>query len=326
MRLVGIMILLACCSGPHSPSYKTRVIFDSDTNNELDDQHALAYLLFNGETFDVAGITVNATRSGGNIDLQYAEAERVTQLCGFKNFPLYKGANESFRNIITSQTADSLDGTLAVDFIIGEGHRKAKEKLRVIAVGKLTNLALALRKDPYLEDRIHIIWLGSNYPDPGEYNLDNDTASANYVLKTNVELEIVTVRYGKPDGSDVVRATKDEIMKRMSGRGPKVDAIEGRHGGEFRNFGDYSVNLFENVKYNGNPPSRALFDMVAVAIAKNPQWGQSKVVHFPLLINNQWVEHPQSSRTVTVWHNFDKQSILDDFYKTMEQPVSVSAP
>ena len=25
-----------------------RVLFDSDANNELDDQHALAYLLFNG--------------------------------------------------------------------------------------------------------------------------------------------------------------------------------------------------------------------------------------------------------------------------------------
>jgi len=26
---------------------KIRVLFDSDTNNEIDDQHALAYLLFN---------------------------------------------------------------------------------------------------------------------------------------------------------------------------------------------------------------------------------------------------------------------------------------
>ena len=29
------------------------VIFDTDANNELDDQHALAYMLLNDEVFDV---------------------------------------------------------------------------------------------------------------------------------------------------------------------------------------------------------------------------------------------------------------------------------
>ena len=36
--------------GPHDSS-RIRVIFDTDTNNEVDDQHALAYLLFNGNAF-----------------------------------------------------------------------------------------------------------------------------------------------------------------------------------------------------------------------------------------------------------------------------------
>ena len=46
---------------------KLRVLVDTDANNELDDQHALAYLLFNGRSFDVEGITVNTTRGGGDI-------------------------------------------------------------------------------------------------------------------------------------------------------------------------------------------------------------------------------------------------------------------
>ena len=41
---------------------KIPVIFDTDANNEVDDQHALAYLLFNGDHFKVEGVTVNATR------------------------------------------------------------------------------------------------------------------------------------------------------------------------------------------------------------------------------------------------------------------------
>ena len=50
---------------------KTKILFDTDANNELDDQHALAYLLFNGQDFEVEGITVNKTRSGGDIDEHY---------------------------------------------------------------------------------------------------------------------------------------------------------------------------------------------------------------------------------------------------------------
>ncbi|MGB5481090.1 MAG: hypothetical protein WBM91_08435, partial [Eudoraea sp.] len=43
---------------PLKTSSKLKVIFDSDANNELDDQHALAYLLFNGDTFEVDAVTV----------------------------------------------------------------------------------------------------------------------------------------------------------------------------------------------------------------------------------------------------------------------------
>ena len=50
------------------------LIFDTDANNEIDDQHALAYLLFNQNSFDIKGITVNSTTNGGNINKQYDEA------------------------------------------------------------------------------------------------------------------------------------------------------------------------------------------------------------------------------------------------------------
>ena len=59
------------------------LIFDTDANNEIDDQHALAYLLFNQNSFDIKGITVNSTTNGGNINKQYDEAKRVMQLCGY---------------------------------------------------------------------------------------------------------------------------------------------------------------------------------------------------------------------------------------------------
>jgi purine nucleosidase len=326
--IVLSLLLLGCATNKTGqPSEKIRVLFDSDTNNELDDQHALAYLLFNGDSFGLAGVTVNATRSGGRIELQYAEAERVMRLCGFgEKLPLYKGANSSFDSIRHHTDSASFDGDAAVNFIIDEAKKPVSQKLVVIAVGKLTNLALALKKEPAIANAIRLVWLGSNYPEPGEYNQDNDTASVNYVLSTPVEFEIVTVRYGKPTGSDVVRLSQAEVNRNMPGKGPHIATpVNGRHGGDFTSFGDYSVNLFEHIHYSGTPPSRALFDMVAVAIVKNPAWGKKTEIPAPKLVNNRWVEQPENARKIVVWGDFDKEKIIADFYQTMDhyQPVEI---
>ena len=34
---------------------KIRVILDTDANNELDDQHAIGYMLFNSQVFNIEG-------------------------------------------------------------------------------------------------------------------------------------------------------------------------------------------------------------------------------------------------------------------------------
>lgn len=307
---------------------KIPVIFDTDANNELDDQHALAYLLFNGETFDVRGVTVNATKSGGNIDEQYAEAERVMKLSTLDGkVPLLKGADQNFTQIKDQTGSGTFDGSEAVNFIIQEAQKSRSQPLVLLAVGKLTNVALALHKDPSIAQKVRVVWLGSNYPEPGEYNQDNDTTAMNYVLNTQVPFEMVTVRYGKPSGTDAVRASRTEINERMPGKGPQASSpVTGRHGEAFTTFGDYSVNLFEHITLHGDPPSRALFDMAAVAVVKDSTWADARQIPAPILRNNQWVERPENRRTITVWENFASEKIMDDFYRSMEEYELVSQP
>ena len=298
------------------------VIFDTDANNELDDQHALAYLLFNGQTFDVRGVTVNATYNGGEIDGHYAEAERILKLCQVEGqIPLYTGANDDFETIRTTLTESEFDGFEAVNFIIKEARKAQDQKLVLLPVGKLTNIALALEKAPEIKDNIRIVWLGSNYPEPGEYNQENDIPSLNYILEQEVPFEMVMVRYGKPSGSDAVRVTPAEIEEKMTGLGPTSEPVEGRHGNSFTTFGDYSVDLFKHIDLHGDPPARALFDMVAVAIVKNPDWGVANTIPAPILEGENWKERPENSRTIVIWENFDKENILKDFYGVMEAPV-----
>jgi purine nucleosidase len=107
----------------------------------------------------------------------------------------------------------------------------------------------------------------------------------------------------------------------MAGKGPRVnDAVVGRHGGRFHTFGDYSIDLFEHINLSGTPPSRALYDMAAVAIVKNPAWAAPRTIPAPRLVNGKWVERPGNPRTITIWENFSRDAILTDFYRVMDRP------
>jgi purine nucleosidase len=301
-------------------SPKVRLIYDTDANNELDDQFALMYLLVNGPTFDLEGVTVNATVSGGNIDAHYEEAKRILQLGQrYGDIPLLKGADASFEEIRKDVHEDHFDGMDGVNFIINQANQDHDQELIILAVGKLTNVALALEKDPSIASKMRVVWLGSNYPKPGEYNQDNDTVSMNYVLNTRVPFEMVTVRYGEPSGTDAVKVTQAEINEKMPGMGPQIESpITGRHGGEYYNFGDYAISLFEYIDYHTDPPARALFDMVAAAILKNPSWGEKSEIPAPILIDNEWVKRRSNTRTIKIWENFNREAVIQDFYQTLE--------
>ena len=185
--------------------------------------------------------------------------------------------------------------------------------------------ALALKKDPGLANRTRVVWLGSNYPAPGEYNQDNDTVAMNYVLKSTIPFEMVTVRYGEPSGTDAVQVSQQEINDKMPGLGPRAEVpVTGRHGGTFVNFGDYSVNLFDHIDYHTDPPARPLFDMVAVALLKNPGWGEYRLHPAPVLIGNQWVEQPENPRLIGIWEYFDREGLLADFFESMARPQLIS--
>ncbi|PRY89662.1 nucleoside hydrolase [Mongoliibacter ruber] len=327
LTIFSLVLLFSCKPAEEENKAQTadsvqpmiRVLYDTDANNELDDQFALMYILVNGSTFDLEGVTVNATRSGGNIDEHYEEAKRILQLGQrYGQIPLLKGADGSFEEIRPNIQESQYDGKDAVDFIIEQANTSGEE-LILLAVGKLTNVALALEKDPSIAEKMRVVWLGSNYPKPGEYNQDNDTVSMNYVLNTKVPFEMVTVRYGEPSGTDAVKVTQQEINENMPGMGPKIDeAIEGRHGGEYSTFGDYAVSLFEHIDYHDDSKSRALFDMVAAAVLKNPNWGEKSEVPAPILIDNQWVERPENQRKMLLWENFDADAVIDDFYTTLK--------
>ncbi|MEN8158064.1 MAG: nucleoside hydrolase [Bacteroidota bacterium] len=322
--LLTLLAVLTGCNtrpaGKQSEVDRIPVIIDTDANNELDDQHALAYLLLNDKTFHTIGVTVNTTMHGGEIAEHVKEANRIVQLCGLKGvIPVFSGANGAFPEIREHTGESVFDGHEAVDFIIAEALKKREQKLVLLPVGKLTNVALALKKEPAIAENIRVVWLGSNYPLPGEYNLDNDTAALSFVLRSGVPFEIATVRYGDYSGTAEVKVTQAEIFEKMPGLGPEIEEpVTGRHGDTFTNFGDYSVSLFSHTEFFDEEKSRSLFDMAAVAVVKDPSWAIATEIATPLYLSGQWVEQPDNPQKIVIWGDFDKEKILADFYASFD--------
>ena len=322
-----LTLVLACCMSTAQDtgdgSDRIRIILDTDANNELDDQHAIAYMLFNGDVFDLEGITVNRTSGGGGIDKHVEEAERVVRLCALHpQVKVYKGASGNYEEILPHIGEPEFDGSEAVDLIIDRAKADDTRELVLMPIGKLTNIALALKKDPSIAKKVRIVWLGTNYPEPGEYNFDNDIPALDPILKSDVPFEMVMVRYGKPTGTDAVKAQLEDIRRIMPGKGPSISTpVVGRHGGKFSNFGDYSVELFD--KFRGNPTDRPLFDMAAIAIVKNAAWAERVTIGAPRFANGKWINRPRNPRKNVIWENFDKEGIMQDFYARMDKYVLV---
>ncbi|MEZ5071083.1 MAG: nucleoside hydrolase [Bacteroidales bacterium] len=314
-------ILLNAQSGARMP-----VLIDTDANNELDDQHALAYLLLNQGIFDIRGITVNATSGGGPVAEHAKEAQRIVDLCGFHGtIRVTPGADGGFAEIVPHLGDPACDGREAVDLILKESRVERDQPLILLPVGKLTHIALALKQDPDLARRVRVVWLGSNYPEPGEYNQDNDTAALNFILQSDLPFEIVTVRYGKESGTGAVKVARRIIYTRMPGQGPlQGTPVTGRHGGEFTCFGDYSVDLFKNIENLEEGCYRSLFDLAAVAIVKDPSWAEKTEIPAPILRENQWIDRPANPRTVVLWENFNREEILEDLFTSLEKATGTS--
>ncbi|MGM0530165.1 MAG: nucleoside hydrolase [Bacteroidota bacterium] len=337
LMMVSVAVLYSCSETQgkdDETDYKHHVIFDTDADNEIDDQHALAYLFFNGDDFAVEGVTVNATSSpvdgvkSSHVSDHYDEAKRIMQLCNVHNdIPLFTGAQGSFEEIKDDIDQPDFDGHKAVDFIIEQALEERNQELILLPVGKLTNIALALLKEPAIAKNVRIVWLGSNYPEPGEHNLNWDIKAMNYILNMDVPFEMVTVRYGDPSGTDAVKVTQAQILHRMPGKGPQIpEPITGRHDGQFDNWGDYSANLFEMYDMGGDPPSRPLFDQAAVAVVKNPDWAESYEHPAPIYKDGKWIERSDNPRKIIIWEWFDIYGIINDFFVTMNNYVIAEKP
>jgi len=177
---------------------KKKVILDTDTYNEIDDQFALALSLAAKERIELLAVCA-APFSNPKSDNDYAlgmersyeESGRVMHFTRKSNpnivpVPYYRGSTERMpdeKTPIASEAAEKIR-ELAMQY------GSAEERVYVISIGALTNVSSAITAYPEICERIAVIWLGSNarWEEGWEFNMWGDLSAANALYASKAPL------------------------------------------------------------------------------------------------------------------------------------------
>lgn len=185
-----------------------KIILDCDPGH--DDMLAMILALSRSEDLKVLGITTVAGNQTG--EKTYTNALKVLNLIGRQDVPVSRGFDRPLvrEQVIAPQIhgVSGLDGAQlpepkgletkkhAVDFIIdtilGEN-----EKIYLVPTGPLTNVAVALLKEPKIKEKLEkIVLMGgaardSNFTPGAEFNIYADPEAARIVFESGVPIVMV---------------------------------------------------------------------------------------------------------------------------------------
>lgn len=187
---------------------RTRVILDTDPG--IDD--ALAILLL-AASKEISLEAITVTHGNTSVDKCLANALRLKDFLGLQGVPVARGASEPLVKSLTVAEETHGDGGLgyaklpdatsspsptnAIDTIIELVHKYPHE-ITILAIGPLTNIALAIHKDPSIIKLINrVVVMGGSVHYPGnmtpdsEYNVYCDPEAFDIVLRAGFDFTLV---------------------------------------------------------------------------------------------------------------------------------------
>ena len=289
---------------------KKNIILDTDMYNEVDDQFALTYLMHSLDKFKVDAITIAPFSGSGYAKTKTIKEGSIKSLLVTKMILDILDMNE-YRNSVymgaTSYFKDSKGSNEAVDKIIELAHKN--EKTIIIAIGAITNVALALYKDPNIKDKIEVIWLGGNSFLTGqnlEFNFKQDIEAVRYVFNSEVNLTVIPCRNV---ASNLVTTTY-ELDNYL--RGSKI--------------GDYLCDTFKELKKHYYETledeygsSKTLWDLSAVAYAINKDWFETKEYSCPNILDDGSYQFTTDRHKVNFVNDLYRNKIFKDYFIKMEK-------
>ncbi|MGC2280298.1 MAG: nucleoside hydrolase [Candidatus Acidiferrales bacterium] len=273
---------------PTPPAKPRRIILDTDPG--IDDMMAI-FLALRSPELKVEAITPVC----GNVPLEFTlpNALRLVEIAGRTDVPVAAGASHPLlRRLVTAGHVHGANGLAGVDFpepkikpvretaseIIRRIVREHPGEITVVAVGPLTNVALALRSDPELAGMIPQIAImggslsGGNMTPAAEFNLYVDPEAARIVFDAEIPLTMV--------GLDVTR--KCQLSEQQIGQ------LEAAQNPVSQTAGKVMRATYERLQKGGEVTAITMHDPLTVASLIDPDVITVKDYYVEVETEGEW--------------------------------------
>ncbi len=287
---------------PHQPPHQDRIrmVLDTDTYNEVDDQFALAHALLSPDVLSVEAIYAapfHNSRSTGPADGMAKSYEEILPRAGPAEDAgcraVFKGADRflaaDLTPVVTPAVSDLIDRALG---------SSDQGPLTVVAIGAITNVASALLVEPSIVSHITVIWLGGhalNWPHAREFNLKQDVPATRVVLDSGVPLVLIPAM---------------GVMSHLHTTVPELEAyLAGRSA-----IGDYLTEIVKGYHADHKGWSKVIWDIATIAYLLDPAWTPSVLVHTPLLTDQVTWSVDRRRHLVRYVYHVDRDPIFRDLF------------
>ncbi len=290
------------------PRRKVRMVLDTDTYNEIDDQFALTYALLSPAELSVEAIYAapfHNNRSDSPADGMEKSYQEILRLLDFLGRSAagfaFRGATE-----YVGAARQPQDSVAAYDLISRALASPDDDPLYVVAIGAISNVASALLLAPEIIEKIVVVWLGGhnlNWPHSREFNLKQDVAAAQIALDSGVPFVLVPC-YG--------------VTSHLSTTLAELKAFIGCRNA----VGDYLCQIFAEYRPDSFGASSVIWDISTIAWLINPDWVPSGVTHSPLLTDQVTWSVDRSRHFLRVANFVHRDPIFRDMFSKIRALAS----
>ncbi|WP_168119585.1 nucleoside hydrolase [Paenibacillus sp. HB172176] len=260
------------------PGRKVRIVMDTDTFNEIDDQFAVVYALLSSGHMTVEALYAApffnelSESPADGMEKSYKEIEKILQIAGREEIPFYRGSTSYLP--AKDQYAESEAARNLVERAMASD---SEDPLYVLAIGAITNVASAILMNPDIIHRIVVVWLGGHslqWPDTREFNLFQDVPAARVMFDSGVPLVLIPCMGVASNLTTSLSEIRDYV----------------RDEGEL---GKYLHDTYENCAKDHYAYTRVIWDISVVAWLVNPDLCPSILVPSPRVSDDGcWIHDP----------------------------------
>jgi len=286
---------------PKKDIEKINVILDTDTYNECDDQFALSYLLKSQDRFNIEAITVAPYQHDNDLSVEEGQEKsynEVLKICNWLNFntenKVFKGSTGYIQNGYN-------ESSVAVNKIIEIALKN--KKTYIMTIGAITNIAMAIIKEPKIIDKIEVIWLGGHSflnNNNIEYNFRQDVQAVKIIFESKVKLTIIPCK----NVASNLMISIYELEHHIKGKSELCD---------------YLCQRFYNDGKHGIQTRRVIWDISVIAYLINKDWFEVSKINCPNINEDTSYELNTDNHKITFVNYLNSNKIYEDMFEKLRR-------